>query len=146
VFEDRSSGVQPELLTFWIASHETILACTSVQRFVPNAAPMTESKFVDMKQFNDRAAVLVIKSQILRMITSLVIRNDRSGLLAAVQPLSEHLGSFGRIGGRRDGHRASNGTVASRFWPPPAIVEEDTGEQRQQQPAARHNKAHAHVT
>jgi len=36
--------------------------------------------------------------------------------------------------------------VASRFWPPRAIVEEDTCEQRQQQRAACHNKAHAHAT
>jgi hypothetical protein len=36
--------------------------------------------------------------------------------------------------------------VASRFWLPRTIVEEDTGEQRQQQRAACHNKAHAHAT
>jgi hypothetical protein len=36
--------------------------------------------------------------------------------------------------------------VASRFRLTLAIVEEDTGEQRQQQRAAWHNKARAHAT
>jgi Tn3 transposase DDE domain len=34
------------------------------------------------------------------------------------------------------------GDVGSRFWSPPAIVEEDTGEQTQQQRPTCHNKAH----
>jgi hypothetical protein len=35
--------------------------------------------------------------------------------------------------------------VASRFQPPPAIAEDDTDEQRHQQRAACHNKAHTHA-